>query len=210
MRNLLNSILFIIVISTMVGCSDDDSAYIPSYRTDILCALTNKDSIVTDILLDNGKKYSVVSQKINGKVANGKLRCHTRFSINEDSTNVRIYEIKRISCYAPLPADSFKIHPQEPINVTSIWQSGGYINLCLAPLVTGMNSFKYDFSIDSVKGKTIHTSMLFKHEGAIEAYKFTFYHSIPLEKKYYTTDFDSIYLYINTYKGMKVWKFRQK
>lgn len=207
MRNLLNSILFIIVISTITCCSDDDSASVPAYRTDILCALTNQDSLVTEIQLDNGKKYNVATQKINGKEANAKLRCYASFSINDDSINAKVYEIKRISCYAPAPADSFKIHPQDPINVTSIWKSGEYINLCLAPLTTGMNSIKYDFCIDSVIGNTLHTSLLFKHEGAIKAYKFTFYHSIPLEKKYYSSDFDSIFLHVNTYEGMKVWKF---
>lgn len=212
MRKLLISILTIMCIVVIASCSNDDTDSIPSYRTDILCALTNSDSLVTDIQFDNGRSYHVASQHIRSRVPNASIRCYSSFEITEDSTSVKIYDIKQISCYTPLPADSFKIHPQDPVNVTSVWKSGNYINLCIAPLVSAIKDFHYDFCIDSItdsKGKTlIHTSLLYQRaKNGSEYYTQKFYHSIPLASNGYPCPFDSLYLYINTYEGIKTYTF---
>lgn len=203
------SVLF---LSIFFSCNKDEAS-VPSYRTDIISILTNKDTMATHLLLDNGKRYNIVSQNIKTTVPNGNIRCYASFSINEDSTDVKIYEIKRISCYTPLPADSFKIHPHDPLNVTSVWKSGGYVNMCLAPKAIGFSAFKYDFSIDSVtissvsSATIIHTSLLFQFTGAINSYTTKFYHSMPLQQSLYPVPFDSLYFYVNTYDGVKVWKY---
>lgn len=205
------SVLF---LSIFFSCNKDEAS-VPSYRTDILCIITNKDTMATHLLLDNGKKYNIVSQKIKATESNANIRCYASFSINEDSSEVKIYDIKRISCYAPLPADSFKIHPHDPLNVTSVWKSGGYLNMCLAPKAVGMSAFKYDFSIDSIttsassSAKIMHTSLLFQFTGAINSYTTKFYHSMPLQQSLYPEPFDSVYFYVNTYDGIKVWKYEK-
>lgn len=208
------------LLLSLYSCSDDD-AYVPSYRTDLVFAYTDQDSIVNYILMDDGKRYDVNSQKIVGVAPNARIRCYTSFSIGADSADVMVYEMKRISFYAPLPADSFDIHPQDPLNVTSVWRSGDYINLCLAPLVSSFKDFQYDFCIDSIthsvpvsetgsKKTVLHTSLLFKRpKYGSESYTHKFYHTIPLYSDDYACDFDSLYLYINTYDGMKRFCFER-
>lgn len=190
------------------GCDKDDEKMVPSYRTDILCAVTDNDSIVRFLLLDDGSKYSVSRQKIKANEPDAMVRTICSYEISADSTMATIYDIKRISCYAPLPKEQFNSHPQDPINVTSVWKSGNFINLSLAPLAAGKNSFEYDFCIDSTsvcQDKTVmYVSLLFRRTpGSIEEYTYQLYHSIPLNRDYYPCPFDSLVLCINTYKGMK-------
>lgn len=212
MRKLLISILTVMCIVVVASCSDDDNNSVPSYRTDILSAITDGDTLVTDLLFDNGRSYHVASQRIKAMAPNAKIRCYSTFEITNDSADVKVYEIKRISCYTPLPADSFEVHPQDPVNVTSVWRSGDYINLCVAPLVSALKDFKYDFCIDSItdnKEKVVlHTSLLYQRaKNGNEYYTQKFYHSIPLKSNDYPCAFDSLYIYINTYDGVKMWKF---
>ena len=212
MRKLLISILSLICVVVIASCSDDDTDYVPSYRTDLLCLLTNGDSLATDLLLDDGRRFSL-SQRVYTALPNSMLRCLCRYTINDDSAGAHIYDITKVSCYTPAPADSFEVHPQEPVNVVSLWKSGGFINLCLSPLVISKTSVLYDFSIDSVTqsadSKTImHTSFLFQRKKeSVEAYSTKLYHSIPLHSSAYPCTFDSMYIYVNTYEGMKVYPF---
>jgi len=212
MRKLFISILTMICVVVATGCSDDDSASVPSYRTDLLFAMTNGDTIVTDLLLDDGRSFRVASQRIKAVAPDSRIRCYATFGINSDSTEVKVYDIKRISCYAPLPVDSFAVHPQDPVNVTSVWCSGDYLNLCIAPLVSSIKDFKYDFCIDSITDRNssvvLHTSLLYQRpKNGSEYYTQKFYHTIPLRSNDYPCRFDSLYLYINTYEGMKAYRF---
>lgn len=210
MRRQLSSLLFCLVL-ILAGCKDDDYT-VPSYRVDLMCALTDADSVVSHLLLDDGSRYSVGTQRIKASEPNAMIRCLGTFSIDEDSVTVKVYDLLRVSCYAPLPVDSFKVQPHDPVNVVSVWKSGGFVNLCLAPLVDEQGGMKYDFCIDSITHHhdniAIHASLLFqRRSGSIEAYTHKFYHSIPLESPYYPNDYDSIYIHINTYNGTTAYPF---
>lgn len=199
----------------VASCSKDDSDFIPSYQSDLICVLTNTDSLVTDLVLDNGQKLKVSSQHIKAPFPNARIRCYSSFEIVAAQQEAKVYDIKAVSCFIPAPADSFKVHPMEPINLTSIWKSGGFINLCLAPLVNGSQQTVFDFCIDSIStqpdsSRIMHTSLLFtRTKESIEGYTTKIYHSIPLEHPDYSSPFDSMYIYINTYEGLKVYRFEK-
>lgn len=215
MRKLLSSMYIIMSIVFVASCSKDDADFIPSVRTDLLCAITNNDSLVTHFMLDDGTPYNVNKQKIKAHEPNAELRCISTFEINEDRS-VTVYDVATIPCFIPLPTDSFKTFPKEPVNVTSVWKSGGYINLCLSPLVNGEKQFAYSFCLDSISHNsdstsTLHSSFLFQRiKGSVEGYSTKLYHSIPLYSKDYTSSFDTIAIYINTYEGVKTYRFARK
>lgn len=216
MRRLLSRALLLLALPAMMACEEDRERSLPSFRTDLLSVETGPDSLVKTILLDDGNRLMVSQQRISTVSANASIRCIAQFSVNEDSISALVYDLKKVSCYAPLPADSFKIHPHDPLNVVSVWKSGGYVNMCLAPLIISADAYKYDFCIDSIaqggEGRTVlHVSLLFlRDKYSAEAYTNKFYHSIPLDQRYYPEYFDSLCLSINTYEGTKHYRFSSK
>ena len=70
-----------------MSCNDDDT-YVPSYRTDLVFAYTDQDSMVNYILMDDGQRYDVTSQKIVGIAPNARIRCYTSFSIGASITEM--------------------------------------------------------------------------------------------------------------------------
>lgn len=207
MNRFLYCIIAIILVVVVASCNDDDTATIPSYRTDLLCAITDADSMVTHLLLDEGTKFQV-PQRIKAPQANATVRCRASFAVDAEGTSVKVYDISSVTSFVPLPVDSFKTFPREPLNMVSVWKSPGYINLCFAPLVNKDVKCKYAFCIDSITSRTLHVSMLFEKKGdAPDAYSTKLYHSIPLTSPDYKQDFDSLSLHINTYDGLKTYIF---
>lgn len=197
------------IAATFVGCSKDETQT-PDYRTDIFCAVTGDDTLVHYILLDDGSKLSISSQAIKATDANATIRCISTFSINPDGKSATIYNIQRITCFAPVSSDSVKSRPRNPVNVRSVWKSGDYINLCLEPLINKEGKHRYDFCVDTLVSRTLHVGFIFERDSAsLEAYTARLYHSIPLHDDSYKQDFDSITIHINTYGGVRTYSFKR-
>ena len=209
LRGSVFAFVFVLIFSSLFfSCSKEDNT-IPSYRTDLLCAAGDGDSLVTRLLLDDGQTLKV-TQRIKAPEPNSTLRCYSSYAVSDDGTIATVYEIRRITCFAPSPADSCTIHDQSPLKVQSVWKSGSYVNLSLAPLVNQDGEYKYDLRLDSVVSRTMYVSFLFQRDSSsLEAYTQKFYHSIPLQQSLYSQPFDSLILSINTYDGMKSYAFRR-
>lgn len=208
MRKLLISILIVVFVAVVASCSKEDAS-VPSYRTDLLSVKTDKDSILTDLILDNGASYKMSSQKIKGTAPNATLRCLVSFSKDEtDTTKALVYSAKLVKSDLPIPTDSVKKHTMSPVDITSVWQSGGYANFCFSPVINGGEKYKYTFCVDSLRNRNLYVSFLFvRPDTTIEAYHAALYYSLPLQKSRYKEDFDSLRVSINTYDGMKHYSF---
>lgn len=197
------------MVVVVASCNDDDSNYIPSYITELMMAQTNSDSVVAKLTLDDGRSFAVKSQQIKSKHPNALMRCYATISVESDGSNVKVYEITGVESSVPVLADSVKFQGKDPVNVVSVWKSGGYVNLCLAPLVNAGEKYRTAFCLDSISSRTAYVSFLFQRpDTTIEAYSTNYYRSIPLDSSLYPSPFDSLQIRINTYNGIKVYKFR--
>ena len=98
----------------------------------------------------------------------------------------------------------------DPVKITSIWKSGGYINLHLGVLTKG-RAHKYHFlnlgkSRNSMGKATQRIQLFHSQEEDPEAYTREIFLSCPLNKLDLQSG-DSIIFSINTYEGIKVYTF---
>jgi len=208
----LRRIAFFLLVLLLASCSKDNDNRYPSVRTDILCAVTDAKNVITHLVLDNGKSYALNGQELKGKKASSSHRCLCMYEVNADSTQATVYQISAVSCYAPLPVDSFKIHPMDPLDVRSVYRTGNFVNLHLSLLTTGSKQHAYDMCLDSITADStiVHCSFIFQHAKLDdESYHADFYHSIPLVDKVYPAHYDSLIVYINTYDGLKRYGFQR-
>lgn len=195
----------------LAACKKDDEIA-PPLRSELLCVVTDADAKVDQLVLDNGIRYSVAWQEIGANVKSAVLRCLCSYAVNEDNKTVTVYQMDKVSCYAPASADSFKIHPMDPLDVRSVYRTGQFVNLHLSLLTNGSREHAYDLCLDSITNDSscIHCSFLFQHAKLDdESYHHDFYHSIPLNSNAYPCEFDSLIVYINTYDGMKRYGFKK-
>lgn len=188
----------------LYACGDDTADY-PSFVTDLVEVHTDASKTVVAISLDNGKRYAVSSeQKMKAEVADTIYRCYASYVI--DNGFVRLYELRHIISSYPVPYASFKQHPHEPVKIISMWKSGGYVNLHLGVLVSGVKSHSYDFCCDSIIDGTEYVSLLhLRPEGDGEAYTQHVYMSLPLQRKGDAPA--NTVLSINTYDGVKTFNY---
>ena len=201
----------LLILPFLLACSQTDELS-PAVRTDLLCATTNAEGLVERLVLDNDQSLRIDGQSINANAKSATLRCLCTYAVNADSTVATVYSISKTSCYAPIPADSFDTRPMDPVNVVSVYKTGRFINLHLSMLTTGMTGTQYDLCLDSLTSDStiLHCSFLFKRVAADnESYTKHFYHSIPLNLANYSHPFDSIFISVNTYDGMKQYKFER-
>lgn len=210
MRKQLIKILIFAVFVVVASCNSDESASIPSFRTELVDVLTNSDSLVTEMLSDYGGRYTI-HQTLKAPEPNARIRCRASYELNADSTAAQVYNISVVTCFPPQPVDSFTTFPHDPVNVVSVWKTPSYINLCIAPLVNKGMKCKYSISADTVISRTLHSSFLFERTTDVpEAYTHKLYHSIPLTDFSSSPSFDSICIHITTYQGVKEYTFPVK
>jgi hypothetical protein len=214
--------LCILMLSIFVSsCSDDDdnSGSYPRLRMDFYDIIVDKDSMVSSIILDNGKEY-IISNKgqFQSSVCDTTIRCYGSLEISEDSLYAQIYTIANVNCFSPSVAANYNPivfqKEQFPVELVSIYKARSYINVIVKTKGAGNVEHALDFIKDSMVlcngHKTLYLKLLhWRPEEEIEAYSTNNYMSLPLGTSFYhpLEDFDSVDITINTYDGIKKYKF---
>ena len=206
MRKLFSSIVGAFCLCLVVGCSDDDGSDYPSLITDLVVAETNASKKVAKVTLDNGHSFDVEAQGISTEVADTTFRCVASYTLTGGKMEVR--NIAQVFSVLPVPGDSlltakdgtrkFDTLPRDPMNVVSMWKSGGYINMLLGLMTTGKGTHGFAFSEDSVG----HYSLVhLRPTEDAESYTEKVYMSMPIPKGIEKLTF-SVYTYDGVFTRM--------
>ena len=204
MRRLLGKIFWVWCIACVavcfVGCSsDDDEKEYPPLITDFAVVETGARGAITDVRFDNGVSYNVASQGLNFLVADTLFRCMVAYTLDGD--NIRLYNITHLFSVAPKFVTDFgksevEDLPRDPVNVISMWRSGGYINMQLGILTTGGKYHSYAFCKDKNGEFTLlHMRPTYDEESYTE----TLYMSMPIPEEYENA---ALTFSVNTYDGI--------
>lgn len=184
------------------ACSNDDegekypdivSEFVNVYANDegVLHKITN-DAEVTYTLSNPQKGYhaGAVYRAVCGYVPEG--------------TAARIYQLTG----AHVLRDSTLIGTKDATGVTSVWKSGHYINMQLAPRSQGGNQH-WGFIVDSIPEGHAYLSLYHNQNGDPASYTQPVYASLPVDSIEGIETVDSITLRILTYKGTQAWHFKK-
>ena len=175
------------------ACNKEDYHY-PDVITDLVELETDSSSNIHLIRTDDGVLYSP-----------------DKTIAFKDSTPDSLYNVHSVISPFPKGPDFFKEGIKtDPVKITSIWKSGGYINLHLGVLTKG-RAHKYHFlnlgkSRNSMGKATQRIQLFHSQEEDPEAYTREIFLSCPLNKLDLQSG-DSIIFSINTYEGIKVYTF---
>ena len=209
MKKLLSKIIcFLCIVSAtmcFVSCFDDDSTPYPSLKTDLVVAETNAAGVVSKIKLDNGEMYDVTSKEVKFGVADTLFRCLASYAM--ENKGIKIYGITNIFSSKPVPLATLledgtyteETLPRDPVEIISMWKSGGYINMQLGVLTTGNASHAYAFC-EEEKGKysLLHRRPL----NVAESYTSVVFLSMPIPD-----GVESLTFSVNTYEGTSMRTF---
>ena len=198
MKRQFSSILCLMGLVFIVSCSDDDKDY-PSLVSDFLVASTDANGKITTVRLDKGTTYDIAAQGISTNAPDTLLRCIASYTLDGDK--MTMYNISHIFSENPVPARSLLMAedgtqlmdtlPRDPMKVVSLWKDGGYINMQLGMLTTGVGTHAYAFCEDSVG----HYSLVhLRPQEDAESYTQKVYMSMPIPDSVGQVTF-SIYTY---------------
>lgn len=205
MRRFLPYILYIMCMGCMVSCSKDGEP-VPDVQTELCDVHINQQYVATMITLDDGTVLDIAAQGLKADVADATIRCVVTFA--RENGTVRIYNNTLALCMAALPAERFRTIAHDPVKLTSVWQKGRYINMAFGEMTTGNGDHEYAFCIDSLRRRTLYTSLL-HHQPAGDAASYTQkkYASMPFMGYYGIEAYDSVSFSVFTYEGLKTFVF---
>ena len=192
MRQQLNRYIFgLLCAFCLMACSDgsedDNGEDLPPYISDLVVLSLDADGRFATVKLDDGSTYDIRSQQLMSEVKDTLLRCLATYTLVQGK--MQVYGMQRVFCSRPMWADSIRVSvngevhighqylPRDPMNVVSLWKSGGYVNMHLTLMTTGKGIHQYAFCEDSVG----HYSLLHSRpKDDAESYKEHIYLSMPI------------------------------
>lgn len=188
---------------------DEDSSAVPNWETEFCDAYANANAVVARLTFDDGSVYDVASQgvRVSSGSGNRTLRAVVRFA--RQGASVRMYSVEQAFCQTAIPTDSFKIHPYDPVKLTSVWRAGKYVNFILGEMTTDKAPHAYGFCIDSLVSRTMHVSLLHQ-QPAKDAPSYTQrrYLSMPVQTKYVKEEtYDSISVTVQDFSDKRTFTF---
>lgn len=191
--------MLLLVLACCKG-GDDSSDFYPNVVTEFAVIKTDDAGIMASLTTDDDCTYAIVNPQ-SGYKENYSYRAVCGFVPNGQTA----YLYHATGAYMLHDSTELAIDP-DPVKVTSVWQSGRYINLHLSPLTQGGTQY-WGYRIDGTNSRTTHLSLHHRQNGDPMSYTQNVYASIS------TNDFesiptgDSIALHIKTYDGEQVWTF---
>lgn len=184
------------------SCEGEDEVDCPEMRTELACAYTGSDGNVYRIVLDDGTKYDISTQKIT-YLSNATFRCKVVFS--DEIDEIKLYSIKPVYIGVIYESSMFSIKPMEHLKFISAWRAGGFLNLNVGIMTSEKNpAHEFAFGLDSIhyNNNVKYACLSLLHvspESDREAYTYDTFISISLAA---FDDCDSIRLSINTCDGL--------
>ncbi len=212
----------IIAVLFLFACNNDDESVYPRVRAEYFDVVVDADTIVTNIVLDNGKSFPLnEGHTIKSQICDTTIRCFGYIEIAEDSSFATIHSVYQAHCYAPSTPGTYKpnIFYKNPVEVVSVYKVRKYINAIIRTKISGRYEHAFDFIKDSLttnsdnNTKTMHLTLFhWKPTEEYEAFSQNSYLSVPLDADFYEKDeqFDSVEFSIVTYNGVKKYKFARE
>ena len=184
------------------SCKDSSDDFYPNVVTEFAMIRTDDSGTMIELTTDDERTYTL-SNPQTGYKKNTKYRAVCGFVL--DGQRARLYN----ATGAYLLRDSTELaYEPDAIKVTSVWQSGRYINMQLAPLTQGGTQY-WGYRVDEVKGRTTHLSLHHRQNGDPLSYTETVYASLYVDDFETIPSGDSIALHIKTFDGDRVWAFKK-
>ena len=201
----MKKVLLLLLIACLASCKDDGdgtSDFYPNVVTEFAMLQTDDSGTIIELTTDDECTYTL-SNPQSGYKKNFSYRAVCGYIL--DGQTARLYN----ATGAYLLQDSTELaYEPDPIKVTSVWQSGRYINMQLAPLTQGGTQY-WGYRVDEVSGNTTHISLHHKQNGDPLSYTETVYASLKMDDFETIPAGDNIVLHIKTFKGEQVWTFKK-
>lgn len=197
--------VLLLLVAALASCNngdDDASDFYPNILTEFAMIRTDDAGTMIELTTDNEQTYTIANpQEGYDKNANYRAVC----GYVADGHKATLYH----ATGAYMLRDSTQLaYDSEPIKVTSVWQSGRYINLHLSPLTQGGTQY-WGYRIGETSGNTTHISLHHKQNGDPLSYTATVYASICIDEFETIPAGNLIALHIKTFDGEKVWTFKK-
>jgi len=209
MRTRLLLFLLSVLPIVMLSCDDDEEDPMPPLRMEFVEVFTNGKSIVDYILTDEGERLSP-SSTISASRPDTTYRCVCQYALENGKCNV--YDLRSIYSKKPVRLAESDTLWTDPLNVNSVWKTSRYVNMSLALLTNGRGSHVYSFTEDTVMTgteghRTVYCTVTHRRIQDPESYTQNVYLSMPLYE-YVDSAMDSVAVSINTYKGLRQFRFK--
>lgn len=186
----------------LFSCKDSGDDVYPNVVTEFAMIRTDASGTMVELTTDDERTYTlnnpqegydknVIYRAVCGFVPDGQT------ATLHNATGAYMLHDSTALAYEP-----------DVTGAVSVWQSGRYINMQLAPLTQGGTQY-WGFRIDEVKGRTTHLTLHHRQNNDPLSYTQTVYASISTDKLETVPAGDSISLHIKTFKGEQVWAFRK-
>lgn len=197
--------VLLLLVAALASCNngdDDASDFYPNILTEFAMIRTDDAGTMIELTTDNEQTYTIANpQEGYDKNANYRAVC----GYVADGHKATLYH----ATGAYMLRDSTQLaYDPEPVKVTSVWQSGRYINLHLSPLTQGGTQY-WGYRIDETSGNTTHISLHHKQNGDLLSYTATVYASICIDEFETIPAGNLIALHIKTFDGEQVWTFKK-
>ena len=195
----------ILLTACLLACckeGDDDSNFYPNILTEFATIRTDADGTMTELTTDDERTYAIKNPQ-KGYKKNYSYRAVCGFV--PDGRTVMLYQMTG----AYLLHDSTELaYEPDPIKVTSIWQSGKYINMHLSPLTQGGTQY-WGYRIDEASDGATHLSLHHKQNNDPLSYTQSVYASLHMDSLKTIPAGNVIALHIKTFEGERVWTFKK-
>lgn len=210
-KTIKRAMLLPLAILLLSACSEKQEHY-PDLLTEFADIRTNSYGIMTEMITDNGRRYSIANTNIRPHRPDTTYRAVVGYvsGIDNYANKVQIYSL----IGGQVLADSTTVLHHDPTGIESMWKHGQYINMQLTAKTQGGRHF-WGYAVDSVqhageKGRANSHHFLSVHhnQGADPiSYSQTYYCSILTSAiaKYQSSD--TISVTVHTFKGKKTWTF---
>lgn len=186
----------------LFSCKDSSDDFYPNVVTEFAMLRTDDSGTMIELTTDDEHTYTL-SNPQTGYDRNSRYRAVCGYV--PDGQNARLYN----ATGAYMLCDSTeRAYESDAVKVVSVWQSGRYINMQLAPLTQGGTQY-WGYRIDEVSGNTTHISLHHRQNGDPLSYTETVYASITTDDFETIPSGDNIVLHIKTFKGEQVWTFKK-
>lgn len=198
-----------LLLLAVAACSDGDDYHYPSVITDLVEAESDGESLISLIRTDRGEEL-VPTVRLKASTADSVYRMRCIYEpVEGEQKSARLYSLTQVVSPDPVGPEHFKDGiVTDPVKVTSVWCSGGYVNLHLGLLTQGGKHgvhFVHTGNAVQEDGGTTFILRLYHAQGDDpEAYTREVFLSCPLRHLAPVTG-DSIRFLIRTYDGEQVY-----
>jgi hypothetical protein len=187
------------------GDSDDDYVY-PSVLTNFVDLRTDGEGVASTLLTDEGRVLTIHPREgLGGLTPDSTYRMVTMYEPLDEGNEVQLYTAQKAIAPYPRPLKDFKQVVTDPVELTSIWRGGNYLNVIVKAQVKNV-AHAYHFIQQGITRheddghRTLELMLYHDRNSDTEAFSRTVYLSVPLSV--YADSLqagDSIRFSLNTY-----------